>query len=218
MSITRLRSIFEKDNGASYSNEYEVNFNFDGRKNESLLNNLRQYGFVSFGTGSAYDNMMLLCDEAALPGSFAATNEIDGLFTGRLIQYPHGRLYNDFRLSFIETNEMNPQKFFEAWFDTIFPQRKLVDGAAVQINNVGSLSERSNVITLQYYDNIVCPKIEITKTYKTRTSYNGGKSCKYDIINAYPYTIESVPLAYGASTLNKLRVSFRYEKHVVTFY
>jgi len=27
-----------------------------------------------------------------------------------------------------------------------------------------------------------------------------------------------VPLAYGASTLNKLRVSFRYEKHVVIFY
>lgn len=217
MSLTRLKGIFEKDKGASYSNEFEVKFKF-GDKNSTLLNNLKEYGFISFGSGSAFDNLMFLCDEAALPGSFAATNEIDGMFTGRLIQYPHGRLYNDFRLSFIETNEMNAQKFFEAWFGTIFPQRKLNTGDSVEIDNISSLSDRSNVIALEYYDSIVCPSIEVIKTYKNRSSYNGGKSCKYDIINAYPYTIESVPLAYGASTLNRLRVQFRYEKHVVTFY
>ena len=218
MSLTRLKGIFEKDKGASYSNEFEVKFNFNSNKNSALLGNLSEYGFVSFGSGSAFDNLMFLCDEASLPGSFAATNEIDGMFTGRLIQYPHGRLYNDFRLSFIETNEMNAQKFFEAWFATIFPQRKLNTGDSVGIDDVSSLSDRSNVIALEYYDSIICPSIEVVKTYKTRSSYNGGKSCKYDIINAYPYTIESVPLAYGASTLNRLRVQFRYEKHVVQFY
>ena len=115
-SITKLRSLFEKDGGASYSNEYEVTMNFDSNKNTTLLNNFKIYGFESFGDGGAFSNMMFLCDEASLPGSFAATQEIDGLFGGRLIQYPHAKLYNDLRLSFIQTNEMNPQKFFEAWF------------------------------------------------------------------------------------------------------
>lgn len=217
-SITKLRSLFEKDGGASYSNEYEVTMNFDSNKNTTLLNNFKIYGFESFGDGGAFSNMMFLCDEASLPGTFAATQEIDGVFGGRLIQYPHGRLYNDLRLSFIQTNEMNPQKFFEAWFGTIFPERELNAADEVIINDVNRRLSRSNVTTLRYYDEIVCPTMTVTKSFKSRSSYKGGVSCKYDIVNVYPYTIETVPLAYGASTLNKLKVSFRYEKHVATFY
>ena len=217
-SITKLRSLFEQDGGASYSNEYEVTMNFDSNKNTTLLNNFKIYGFESFGDGGTFSNMMFLCDEASLPGSFAATQEIDGLFGGRLIQYPHAKLYNDLRLSFIQTNEMSPQKFFEAWFGTIFPERELNAADEVIINDVNRRLSRSNVTTLRYYDEIVCPTMTVTKSFKSRSSYKGGVSCKYDIVNVYPYTIETVPLAYGASTLNKLKVSFRYEKHVATFY
>lgn len=217
-SITKLRSLFEADKGASYSNEYEVTMNFDTSKNAKLLENLRIYGFESFGDGSAFSNMMFLCDEATLPGTFAATQEIDGLFTGRLIQYPHGKLYNDLRFSFIQTNEMNPQKFFEAWFGTIFPERGVSTTSEITVNDVQSRLNRANPTTIRFYDEIVCPIITVTKSYKSSSSYKGGQSCKYEIVNAYPYTIESVPLAYGASTLNKLKVSFRYEKHVATFY
>lgn len=217
-SITRLRSLFEQDKGASYGNEYEVTMNFDATKNAQLLNNLRIYGFSSFNDGSAFDNMMFLCDEASLPGTFAATQEIDGMIGGRLIQYPHGKLYNDFRLSFLMTNEHNPQKFFEAWFYSIFPERQLNSADEVIVNDISRRQARSNITTISYYDNFVCPQISVVKSFKSRSSYKGGQSCKYDLINAYPYTIESVPLGYGASTLNKLKVSFRYEKHVATFY
>ena len=217
-SITRLRSLFDRDKGASYGNEYEVTMNFDTTKNAKLLNNLRIYGFESFGASSAFDNMMFLCDEASLPGTFAATQEIDGLFAGRLIQYPHGKLYNDFRLSFIMTNEHNPQKFFEAWFYSIFPERSINGQGEIISNDVNNRLNFSNATTIRFYEEIVCPQITVTKSFKDRSSYKGGQSCKYDIVNAYPYTIESVPLGYGASTLNKLKVSFRYEKHVATFY
>lgn len=207
-AITRLRSIFESDKGASYSNEYEVSF---GPFSEKVQTNLTRMGFSSNISGST-QNMMFLCDEAQLPGTFAATQEIDGIYAGRMIQYPHGRLYNDLRLSFIQTNECNPQKFFEAWFNTIFPERELNGTTELAFNDT-KRKIRSNVATLNYYDDIVCNEMTIKKTFKNRTAYNGGESCGYDIINVYPYSIESVPLAYGASTLNKLRVSFRYEKH-----
>ncbi len=227
-SITKLRGIFEKDKGASYSNEYEVNFSSFGK---GLTGNFRAAGFSNLtGSETALTNMMFLCDEASLPGTFAATHEIDGIFGGTMIQYPHGRLYNDLRLSFIQTNEMIPQKFFEAWFYSMFPERK-TDGIDARLGkgrsdpfapvdpnssyrlNISSRESRSNTVTLQFYDDIVC-NMTITKSFKDSHSYKGGKSIEYEIINAYPYTIESVPLAYGASTLNKLRVSFRYEKHV----
>jgi hypothetical protein len=214
-SITKLRGIFERDRGASYSNEYEVNFS---RFTEgALTKNLSTAGFTNFvGSETAFQNMMFLCDEASLPGTFAATQEIDGIFGGTMIQYPHGKLYNDLRLSFIQTNEMLPQKFFEAWFYSIFPERALNTKEEIAINSSGR-ETRSNVVTIQYYDEIVC-NMSITKSFKDSSSYKGGKSMEYEIVNAYPYTIESVPLAYGASTLNKLRVSFRYEKHVAKFY
>ena len=227
-SITKLRGIFERDKGASYSNEYEVNFSSFG---DGLIDNFRAAGFGNLsGSETAFQNMMFLCDEASLPGTFAATQEIDGIFGGTMIQYPHAKLYNDLRLSFIQTNEMLPQKFFEAWFYSMFPERtSLGADARIEIGrsdpfapvvpntnqglNSSGRESRSNTITLQYYDSIVC-NMTITKSFKNSSSYKGGKSIEYQIINAYPYTIESVPLAYGASTLNKLRVSFRYEKHV----
>ena len=206
-AITKLRGIIDRDGGASYSNEYEVTFESFPAKIQS---NLTSMGFSS-NISAATQNMTFLCDEASLPGTFAATQEIDGIYTGRMIQYPHGRLYNDIRLSFIQTNECNPQKFFEAWFNAIFPERPLNKGSEIRFNDTARKT-RSNVVTLNYYDDIVC-NMNIKKTYKSNAAHNGGESVGYDIINAYPYTIESVPLAYGASTLNKLRVSFRYEKH-----
>ena len=85
------------------------------------------------------------------------------------------------------------------------------EGDEIRFNDI-KRKTRSNITTLNYYDDIVC-NMNIKKTFKSSAAYNGGESCGYDIIAAYPYSIESVPLAYGASTLNKLRVSFRYEKH-----
>lgn len=208
MSISKLRGIFNTDKGGSYSTEYEVSF---GAFSTKVQANLSKVGFTN-NISPATQNMMFLCDEAQLPGTFAATQEIDGLYIGRLIQYPHARLFNDLRLSFIQTNEHNPQKFFEAWFSAIFPEFGIDDKAEIGFNNT-KRKTRSNAVSMNYYDDIVCKEMTIKKTFKDSTAYNGGESCGYDIINVYPYTIESVPLAYGASTLNKLRVSFRYEKH-----
>ena len=86
MSISKLRGIFNADKGASYSNEYEVNFSFSTTKNAEILSRLQYYGFSLTASDGAYDNMMFLCDEASLPGTFAATQEVDGVYAGRLIQ------------------------------------------------------------------------------------------------------------------------------------
>lgn len=217
MSISRLRGIFNTDKGGSYSNEYEVKFTFDPNKNSEILGRLKYYGF-NLPSGKAYDDMMFLCDEASLPGTFAATNEVDGVYAGRLIQYPHAKLYNDMRLSFIQTNQLNPQKFFEAWMGGMFPEYSVNDTNEIQPAERNRRRTIPNTVGLRYYDEMVCKQMTVTKSYKTKDDPAGATSCYYDMFNVYPYSIESVPLSYGASTLNKLRVSFRYEKHVVIFY
>ena len=217
-TIQTIRSIFNADKGGSYSNEYEVRFIFDPVQNAGLITDLSAAGFnVNSPSTGALGNMMLLCDEASLPGSFVATNEIDGLYAGRLINYPQARLYNDLSLSFIMTNELQPAKFFDIWMYYMFPEYKLNDGTIIPYDQKSLRSSRSNITTINYYDRCKCNGIEIRKIYKTQYAPNGGLSATYQVFNAYPYTIETVPLAYGPSVLNKLRVQFRYEKYVANF-
>lgn len=217
-SITKLRSIFDADKGGSYSNEYSVTFKFDGKNNADLLKLFSDAGFSVSSSEGAFGNMMLLCDEASLPGQYAATNEIDGLYTGRLIQYPQGKLYNDFSLSFIMTNKLQPAKFFDIWMYYMFPEYTLNGGEKIDYSDRQKRSLRTNATTLRYYDQSVCDAIEVTKFYKNSSAPNGEKSALYQMFKAYPYSVQSVPLAYGASTLNKLQVQFRYEKYVSTYY
>jgi hypothetical protein len=217
-TIQRVRSIFEQDKGGSYSNEYEVKFTFSSSKNSELISSYSAAGYnVNNSSDGAFGNMLLMCDEASLPGQFSATSEVDGMFTGRLIQHPQAKLYNDFRLSFIMTNKLLPNEFFDIWFYYMFPEYKLNSSTPLQYTDYTQRAERSNVTSLRYYDNCVCPSIEVRKMYKTQFAPNGGTSGRYYLVNAYPYTIETVPLAYGASTLNKLRVQFRYEKYYATY-
>jgi hypothetical protein len=217
-SITKLRSIFDNDKGASYSNEYSVNFKFDGKNNSELLQLFRDAGFNVNSSDGAFKNMMLLCDEASLPGQYSATSEIDGLYTGRLIQYPQAKLYNDFTLSFIMTNKLQPAKFFDIWMYYMFPEYDLNGGEKIEYSDRSRRSSRTNVTTLRYYDQSICSAIEVTKFYKNSSAPNGGQSALYQMFKAYPYNVQTVPLAYGASTLNKLQVQFRYEKYVSTYY
>lgn len=217
-AIQKLRGLFNRDLGGSYSNEYKVNIQFDPDKNSALLATLKEVGIASFGSETAFGNMMFLCDEASLPGQYAATQELDGLYTGRLIQYPHAKLYNDLMLSFIMTNQETALKFFEGWFYAMFPEKDLNTGETISYDQkLNQRAKRTNVTALRYYDNIVCDNITVTKFHKTNTAPDGQVTSRHIMYKAYPYSVESVPLAYGASTLNKLRVQFRYEKHIQTF-
>ena len=116
---------------------------------------------------------------------------------------------------------MNPQKFFEAWMGGMFPEVSMNEAQGTGEIQPAERDRRrtlTNTTGLRYYNEMTCTSIRVQKTYKDSTGPSGQNSCYYDMFEAYPYSIESVPLSYGASTLNKLRVSFRYEKHVVIFY
>jgi hypothetical protein len=214
-AISKLRSIVETDAGMSYSNEYEVSFSISSSKLKTVLSNA---GFTTDADGSAQSNMLFLCDEASLPGQYAATQELDGMYTGRLLQFPHGKLYNDFYLSFMMTNKADPSKFFDAWYSFMFPERGLNTGTRLDEKDFDNKASRTNITTVNYYDDFTCDYIQVRKFYKTPFAANGGNSIVYKLYKAYPYNIETTPLAYGPAIVTKLRVNFKYEKFVVSGY
>lgn len=213
-AITKLRSIINSDAGMAYANEYEVKFDFGAQS--KLRNALSSAGFNA--TGDALSNMVFLCDEASLPGQFTSTQEFDGRYVGKFMQYANTKLYNDFSLSFMVTNKANPVKFFDAWMYFMFPEQSILsENNRIARADYKNRALVNNSTVVSYYDDYVCEMIEVRKFYKTKDAANGGFSVKYNIMRAYPFSIEAIPLGYGASTLVKLRVNFKYEKFIVQY-
>ena len=160
----------------------------------------------------------LFCDEAQLPNVQAQT----GLMTNRHLgegpfQYPHTRIYSDVTLGFLCDANMTPLKFFTAWHNFIFGG-KGNEFAPTQIqptlNNFeqGAADPAGAPVRLQFPSEYA----GIVRIIKTETGVNADRpSIGYNLIDAYPYSIDSVPLAYGGSQLTKVTVNLHYKKHTI---
>ena len=59
--------------------------------------------------------------------------------------------------------------------------------------------------------------IRIMKTEPNGQSSGGRAPVTYMLENAYPYSIDSVPLAYGTSQVTRVNVNFYYSRHSVAY-
>jgi hypothetical protein len=59
--------------------------------------------------------------------------------------------------------------------------------------------------------------ILITKTEISPNAANGRPPVAYYIEQAYPYSIDAIPLSYGASQITKVTASFYYARHRTYF-
>lgn len=212
--------------GIASSNIFKVTFEPNQRsKTNVVFNNIEQIlpGFIQtelqgdvVGTSAAaYISMM--CDEAVLPGVQAASGQINGIYTGSgTYNYAHTRLYNDLTLSWICDANMTPVKFLTTWFDAIFNEydpktnkryepKNQVDARDVK----GRLRNRST--RLSYPDDYTL-NLSILKAEKDSKSETGRPAIRYYFDGIYPYSIDSIPLSFGPSTLVRVTANFYYEK------
>jgi len=156
-----------------------------------------------------YDSELitLSCAEASLPGSSLATVDIDNDFHGVSEKHAYRRLYDDRAdFTFYVDRNYNIIKLFENWIAYC----------------VGE-NDRNNQIIGNYAYRVNYPNF-----YRTETLYitkferdvqtgglNGGNTLQYQFINAYPLSINSMPVSYDASNLLKCTVSFTYSRYVV---
>jgi hypothetical protein len=175
-------------------------------------NTLRRSGFIRDRVnagfiGANYDRenqelITLSCSEASLPGSSLATHEINNDFTGVTERHAYRRQYDDRAdFTFYVDLEYRIIDFFENWMSYI------VGEDDIDIQKEPNYSYRVNFPNTYKTDNLYITKFE--KDYL-------GRQLTYQFINAYPISVNSMPVSYDASQLLKCTVSFTYSRYVIT--
>jgi hypothetical protein len=225
-SIKNIAKMLSQGGGIASSNIFKVTFLPNGRSvNNRVFNNIKEIlpgfneaelaGDVVGASAASYISMM--CDDAVLPGVQAASGQINGLYTGSgTYNYAHTRLYNDLTLSWICDANMTPVKFLTTWFDAIFNEYSPDDKIRYSPKNQkdsGDVKkrERNRSTRLSYPDDYTLD-LTILKAEKDSRSETGRPAIRYYFDGIYPYSIDSIPLSFGASTLVKVTANFYYEK------
>ena len=162
--------------------------------------------------GEQQDALNIRCTNASLPGSNLATLELNNTYHGVTQRHAYRRVYDDrIDLEFlVDADDYLPIRFFEKWIDSIMLQTQEGEGNESPVSQ--SYSYRAS-----YSDDYVCPSgLKIVKF--ERTGKNGdytGSALEYTFVNAYPFTISSMPISYDSSSLLKCTVSFSYLRYVL---
>lgn len=243
--LAKFVDVIAQQGGMSYSNNFDVVFQFNGPSHEKIRDRFKKIG-LNFGEGStsaadtddnvkgdsAADVLKMFCEEAQLPNVQAATGNLTGVRMGEgQINYATSKLYTDFQLGWMCDANMTPLKFLNAWQGFIFNEfgasgKDIFDetGKYVRKNanlttlksETGTLGSRDKSIRLKYPDQYQC-NITITKTEKGKSASNSRASMMYTLIDCFPYAIDAVPLSYGASQVTKVTANFYYSKYSILY-
>jgi len=163
------------------------------------------YGFEQ--NGSSAEFFTLSCSEAVLPGSSLATHEINNDFTGVTERHAYRRQYDDRAdFTFYVDHDYNIIFFFENWMSYIVNEQYTGAGGA-QNRGIEQPTYNYRVnFPNNYKTDIYIKKFE--KDYL-------GRVLQYRFLNAYPISINSMPVSYESSQLLKCTVSFTYSRYIV---
>lgn len=160
---------------------------------------IKQSGFP----GDIQDVLTLTCFDASLPGSTLATHDLNNDYTGVTQRHAYRRIYDDRAdFSFYVNQAYDQIRYFEAWLRWIVGE---------QISQAEDTTNYYRVrYPVQYKSNIM----SITKFERNLGTREPSKSMIYDFINAFPVSINSMPVSYESSELLKVTVGFSYDRYV----
>ena len=151
------------------------------------------------------DLLSLSCAEASLPGSSLMTNEVSNDYTGVTEKFAYRRDYGGsssftFYVDHNGGSGYNVIWFFEAWMSCI---------AKEEINPLNPPKNYHYRFEFpeNYRSDIYIDKFE--RDFK-------GTSLSYQFIDAYPTSIDAMPVSYEASDLLKCTVNFTYTRYLTS--
>ena len=193
-----MQDVKEKLGKLSLTNQYQVHFS-------ALKPTITDY-LESIGLDNARDflsrDMGILCSEASLPASAFATGEVKDNFMGIPQEFAHTRLYTDIDFTFYVDQEYTLLRIFEGWMDYVSSG---ADGDGVDLGDPGFYRR------FKYPNDYKCDTMSITKFEK-----DIERTLMYEFRNAFPKSITSLPVTYGAADLLKVTVTFNYDRYIVT--
>lgn len=155
------------------------------------------------------------CSEASLPGSSLATNEINNDYTGVTERHAYRRLYDDRSdFTFYVDRNYHIIDFFENWISYVVGENLLKDQRQPTYNYRVNFPQGS---TGYQTPNLYITKFE--RDYgdtKIDSNNQSNRPLTYQFINAYPISINSMPVSYDSSQLLKCTVSFTYSRYVIS--
>lgn len=128
-------------------------------------------------------------ESASLPSIQLQTN--DYRIYGYSKKVPTGIIFEEMDITFYCTNDFYEKPFFDSWVDLINPSLKGYDFEYKQ-NFVGTIG----IFQLDQQQNVI---------------YG------VNLVNAFPYSVRSLPLAWNEDTIHKINIGFYYDKYVPNF-
>tara|TARA_B100000287_G_scaffold337390_1_gene323215 strand:- start:1405 stop:2049 length:645 start_codon:yes stop_codon:yes gene_type:complete len=138
----------------------------------------------------------LSCIEASLPGTSLATAELTNDHTGITERHVHRRQYDTTAsFTFLVDRNYKQIKFFETW--------------------IGYIVNEQNSSNPNYFYRVNFPRQYQTKIYinKFERDYK-QPSLIYSFLNAYPISINAMPITYEAAQTLKCTVNFNFSRYV----
>ena len=199
-SIKKNFELKEKLLRPALTSHYQCWFNPPG----PVLTWLTQKG-LNYPTNA--ELISLSCTEASLPGSSFMTNEITDDHTGVTERHAYRRAYDD-RVDFTfyvdhgrSDGNYNVLWFFEKWMQYIANEQDALGLDTRQFNYRVRFPEQYQT------DNLFINKFERDFA---------GQYLQYKFMQAYPISLNSIPVSYDSSQLLKVTVSFTYTRYLTT--
>ena len=205
-----------KSGGISASNLYQFSFNKKAKLGKFFEDNLGDEFLKLVDNGDEL-NLQLLCNEIQLPGVTYSAFDVKSVHKGITQKMATAKVYNELDLSFFMDGTSLPLKFFRAWQD--FTQ----NGVAGNPEFFYDDQPYKRAFASNYYEDYACDmfisKLEKFKGSAEEQRDENGNVKNEDyynpwnarLVNAYPYTVASIPYSAGAAQLVKVTVGFYYE-------
>ena len=159
------------------------------------------------------EDLELLCESAMLPGSATATHDVTNDYHGVTEKMVYRRMYDgNMDLTFLVDHDYNVIEFFDTWID-------YTTGVGVEQNRNLYKSRYANY--RMSYPNDYRSEMYLTK-FEKDVSYPGSVTAadvkpmqlQYMLVGAFPESITSMPVSYGASDVLRCTVTMNYMRYV----
>lgn len=199
MGVQNYLNAIVNGKGMAKSNTYAIYFSGDVITNRLGVSRGGLDSAVdgkNFNPSKVGQRILLMCDEVSLPGVQSSTGSVSGRYQGQgPVYYPVSPIYTDLQLSFMCDAEMQALKFLLDWHEYIY--------------QTTTAKSNNKARKLKYPNEYQC-NITIEKREKNATDEIGTLSLTYNLYNAWPYSVDAVPLSYGSSQLVKCTANFYY--------
>lgn len=167
-----------------------------------LANTSLPYNITDFATGLK-QQLSILCYEATLPASSYATAEVKDNYLGVTQEFAHTRINTDVDFSFYVDRDYKVLMFFEAWMDYIS------GGSEVSLTSL----EEGYYRRFRYPNEYKTSNLYIKK-FENDWSTSNATNVSYQFINAFPKSVNAIPITYGSAEILKVTVTMNYDRYI----